>query len=280
MKRLALLAFFLVSACGTIGTVQAHTISLAFKPGDTYMYKYAATSKQTAGVNGMSVPVDLSTSADEAVTVKSVDSAGVADLTIALSNFSLKTVAAGVTNTTTGTPTSSVGVKVRPDGTVVAVDGSSVTASSPLEAFAGVGGGFFITAVLPTKPVKPGDTWTKSYSQTDPHGAGTIQITSNSKYLRDETIGGISAAVVETKSTGTISMSSASSASGVSVTGGFTTDVTTWIDPASHRILKSRSTSTDDLAINLPAGGSSAGQLPISGPLTVKGSGTADVNPA
>lgn len=279
MKRLALLAFFMVAACGT-ATVQAHTVSLAFKAGDTYKYKYAATSKQTAGVNGMSVPVDLTTGASETVTVKSVDSAGVADLTIALSNFSIKTVAGGVTNTTTGTPTASVGVKVRPDGTVVAVDGSSVTASSPLEAFAGVGGGFFITAVLPTRPVKPGDTWTKSYSQTDPNGAGTIQITSNSTYLRDETIGGVSAAVVETKSTGTISMSSASSGSEVSVSGGFTTDVTTWIDPGSHRIIKSHSTSTDDLTINLPAGGSSAGQLPITGPLTVKGTGTADVKPA
>lgn len=285
MKRLAVLAFFLVAGCGPIGVAQAHVLALGFKAGDTYRYKFHSTSQQTAGIGGTTIPIELDTTANETVKVNSVDSSGVADLTLALSDYTLKTVSAGITNTTTGVNPKSIEIKIRADGTVVSIDGSTVASGSPLAAFAGVGSGYFIAPVLPGNAVKVGDTWTKTYDQKDPNGSATIQIASNSKYVRDETINGISTAVVETKSDGTLTIAGPATTNvadaGVSMKGTFTTDVTTWIDPSSHRIVKSHSTSTDDLTLSFPAATSTQqNAFPITGPLTATGKGTADLNPA
>ena len=288
MKRLALLAVFVVAACGALTTAQAHTLSLGFKSGDTYKYKFHATSKQTIGMSTMTVPVQVDMSATETVKVNSVDSSGVADLTITMGDFTLKYVSSGVTTTTTGMPTTSVEIKLRPDGTPVNINGNEMMAGSPMTAFGGLGGGFFIAAVLPDHAVKAGDTWTKNYDQTDPKGPGTVHITSSSKYLRDETVNGISAAVVETKSNGTIDLTSppgsAGAAPAVAIRGTFTTDVTTWIDPSGHRIVKSHSTSTDDATINLPQSMGPSKQpspgTPMQGPITAKGEGTSNLDPA
>jgi hypothetical protein len=279
----------LVAACGSFGAPQAQTLSLGFKSGDTYKYKFHLNSKQTVGMSTMSMPVQVDMSATEAVKVNSVDSSGTADLTITLSDFTLKSVSGGVTNTTTGLPSNTVNVKLRSDGTVVGINGSDLTTGSPgspLGAFSGLGGGFFVAAVLPDHPVKAGDTWTKSYDQTDPKGTGTVHINSNSKYLRDETVNGVSAAVVETKSDGTIDVTVSPAMTGtatghVSIHGTFTTDITTWIDPNGHRIIKSHSTSTDNATVTLPEATGSAEQNPMmTGPITAKGEGTTDLNPA
>ena len=288
MKRVALLAAFFVAACGSFGVAQPHTLSLAYKAGDTYKYKFHATSKQTANMTGMSVPIQLETSANETVTVKSVDSSGTADLTITLSDLTLKSVTAGITNTTTGMPSNSVDVKIKADGTVLSVDGNSMMAGSPIAAFSGIGGGFFIAAVLPDNAVKVGDSWSKTYDQSDPHGFGTVHITSTSKYLRDETVNNVTTAVVETKSDGKIDFTSpaANTSSGLSMHGTFTTDVTTWIDTGGHRIVKSHSTAHDDVTLNFPTMSppttdKTTPTAPImQGPITAIGDSTSDLTPA
>ena len=284
MKRLAVLAFLVLAGCGSLGAGQPHTLALAFKSGDTYKYKFHATSKQTAGMAGMSVPINVDTTAAETVTVKSVDSSGGADVTIALSGFTLKTSMGGVTNTTTGEPADSVEVTVHPDGTVASVNGQALSGSSMLTAVTGLGGGFFIAAVLPDHAVKPGDTWSKTYDQSVPHGTGGVHVVTESTYVRDESTGGVNAAVVETKSTGSIDITEQNAgdpASGsISVKGTFTTDVTTWIDSSGHRVVKSHSTAHDDVTIQLPSG-SAAGSSPmLQGPVTAKGDSTTDLNPA
>ncbi len=291
MKRVALLAVFFVAACGSFGIAQPHTLSLAYKAGDTYKYKFHATSKQTANMTGMSVPIQLETSANETVTVKSVDSSGTADMTITLSDLTIKSVTGGITNTTTGMPSNSVDVKIKADGTVVSVDGNSMMAGSPIAAFSGIGGGFFIAAVLPDNAVKVGDSWSKTYDQSDPHGFGTVHITSTSKYLRDETVNNVTTAVVETKSDGKIDFTSpaantSSVIGGLSMHGTFTTDVTTWIDTGGHRIVKSHSTAHDDVTLNFPtmsppATNKTTPTAPImQGPITAIGDSTSDLTPA
>ena len=50
-----------------IGPAQPETLSLAYKAGDTYKYRFHATSKQAANMSGMSVPIQLDTSANETV---------------------------------------------------------------------------------------------------------------------------------------------------------------------------------------------------------------------
>lgn len=292
MKRIALLAVLVVAACGSFGLAQPQTLSLAYKPGDTYKYKFHSTTKQTAGVGGMTIPIEFDLTARESVTVKSVDSSGLADLTITLSDVTFKSVAAGVTNTTTGTPVESIEVKIHRDGSIASVEGNALPADNPLTALSGLGGNFFVAAVLPAYPVKASDTWSKSYDQTNPSGLGGVHITSKSTYLRDETFDGVNAAVVETKSTATIEASgtkgatpTASAAADVSVSGTLTTDVTTWIDPNGHRIMQSRSTAQDEMTIVLPPSfgptGTTDKTTPLfAGPLTAKGGTTTDLTPA
>lgn len=286
MKRLALLAVLALAGCGSLG-VQAHTLSLAYKAGDTFKYHFHATSKQTAEMQGMSIPITLDMTADESVKVKSVDSAGVADLAISLGNLSVKTVTGGVTNTTSGMQENTVEVKLRPDGTLVSVDGNEITQGGPLAAVSGVGGGFFIAAVLPDHAVKVGDTWSKTYDQ--PLGAalpGSAHIVSNSKYLRDESVNGVNAAVVETKSAGSIdttqaSPSTATKTGNISFKVTFTTDVTTWIDLHGHRVVKSHATGHDDVSIDFPSMSTGLETSPMAqGPATAKGDSTTDLTPA
>ena len=286
VKRVALLAAFFIAACGSLGVAQPHTLSLAYKAGDTYKYKFHSTAKQTATMEGMSVPFDIEISAGESVKVNSVDSSGTADLTITLSDVTVKSVTGGITNTTTGVPMSSIDVKIAADGTIADIGGTPVAANNPFAAFSGIGGGFFVTAVLPSKPVKPGDKWSKNYDQANPYGgSGGVHVITDSTYLRDESFNGVTAAVVETKSSGTIDLSGPPSTtksmmSGFAMKGSFTSDVTTWIDPSGHRIMKSHSTSTDDATIQFPSAATEQAGPMMTGPITAKGEATTDLTPA
>ena len=295
MKRLALVAVsvFVLAGCGAFGTASAHTLSLAYKAGDTYKYKLHASSKQTVTTSEISFPLNFDISADESIKVKSVDSSGTADLAITLSNLTMKSAMGGVSNTTTGVPAQTINVQVGADGRLVSVEGNQLPGGTPMQAFSGLGGGFFITAVLPAKPVKPGDTWTKDYDQANPNGTGGTHVTSKSTYLRDESLNGVNAAVVETKSTMTIDMtidesspSSEMGMSGLTMKGTVTTDVTTWVDPDGHRVMKTHSTAADDATIDLklppptrlsPPATAGPG---FSGPMSAKGEATTDLTPA
>jgi hypothetical protein len=266
--------------------VQAQTLSLGYHTGDTYKYSFHSSTKQTLGTSAMTVPADIEISATETVKVKSVDSSGTADLAITLGNFNVKSTTAGVANTTTGIPDTTLDVRVAADGRVLSMDGHQFAGANPFLVFSGLGGGFFVSAVLPSNAVKPGDTWSKSYDQANPGGTGTIHLTSQSKYLRNESIQGVDAAVVETTSTGSLDMalsapaagSSASGLGGFSIKGTLTADVTTWIDPSTHRLLKTHSTETNSGTVNIDSSASS--NLPgLTGPITIKGTGTTDMNP-
>ena len=54
MRRLAFLAAFLIAACGSLGA-QAHTLSLAYKPGDNYKYSLHAVLKLAQELNAQEV---------------------------------------------------------------------------------------------------------------------------------------------------------------------------------------------------------------------------------
>jgi hypothetical protein len=259
-----------VTACGSLGAAQPHTLSLGFKAGDTYKYRFHSVSKQTTTEGGTSMPITVEETGKETVTVRSVDSTGVADLAIKLGDFALKSAAGGHTNTMTGSGAETVDVKVRADGTVVSVTGNTVTNGTPFGALVGFGSGFFVAAVLPDHAAKVGDTWTKTNDQAYPPCDGAIRIVSRSKYVRDESVNGVSAAVVETTSAGSIALSDSDPAHAMtgSANGTFTTDVTSWIDPNGRRLLKSHSTTHDALTITLP---------PTQGPTAEIGDSTTDL---
>jgi hypothetical protein len=284
MRRLTLVALF-AFACGVV-PAQAQTLSLGYHTGATYKYSFHSTTKQTLGMSGKTVPEDIEMSATETVKVKSVDSSGTADLTITLANFSFKS-SSGVTSTSTATPDTILDVTVAADGRVLNIDGHQFANADPLLAFSGLGGGFFVSAVLPSNAVKPGDSWSKNYDQANPGGTGTVHLTSQSKYLRNESVQGVSTAVVETTTNGSIEITTGATApggaalgvGGMSITGTVTSDVTTWIDPSTHRMVKTHSTETNNATMKI--GASAGAGLPgLSGPFTLKGTGTTDLNPA
>ncbi|HYM96212.1 MAG TPA: hypothetical protein VET26_02835, partial [Candidatus Sulfotelmatobacter sp.] len=298
MRRLALVALFALS-CGAL-PAHAQTLSLSYKAGDTYRYGIHTALLETLTAGVLSIPIDIEITAHETVKVTAVDAAGISDLTITISDTSVKTVSKGVTSTTTGLPDTSTEMKVASDGRVQSVNGNS-TAGNPFTMLTNLGGGF-ISAVLPDKPVKPGDTWTKTYDQTPAGGTGSVHVVARSRYLRDESVSGVSTAAVETNSTATILIttgqgalkpvigSSGSPASGlptgdfqsVTIKGTVVSDVTSWIDPGAHRVVKSHESSATDATMMMTmaiAPGTSP--LPaLGGTFASKGTETIDMTPA
>ena len=301
-------AALLVAACGA-AAVHAQDLSLAYHEGDAYKYGLHVATKATFGSGGLSVPVEFDISAAEAVSVLSVDSSGNADVSITTSNATIKTISAGMTNTTTGTPSMSVQLRIAPDGRLLTVNGQPLS-GTPLGQL-GSAAGSFVTAVLPSTAVKPGDTWSKTYDMANPMGAGAVHVVANSKYLRNESLKGVDAAVVETKSTSTFNLTldlskltatmnpgglgpagaggasrtAASPPGSMTLSGTSTSDTTTWIDPGSHRVMKTHSVSTVDATLTTtPAAPKPAPVTPADaasmGPIALTGSGTLDLTPA
>jgi hypothetical protein len=293
MRRLALVALVTL-ACGPIAA-HAQTLALAYKSGDAYKYAISSVSNTTVDLSGITIPVKLEMSGGETVKVTSVGPDGTADVSIDLSNVVIKTTTGQTTSTTTGTQVPTIAMKIAADGRVLSVNGTAL-GGNPLTMFSGGGG--FISAVLPDKAVAVGDTWSKDFDQANPMGTGKIHITNMSKYLRDESVKGISAAVVQTSSDGTLDITidmskamagSPSSSSTVlppglfqsmSIKGVVTADTTSWIDPAGHRVLKSHKTGKTNLTM---AFGSMSTPPPVpglTGPISVKGDETTDLTPA
>jgi hypothetical protein len=277
----------------------AQALALAYKGGETYKYTLHSTASETMGdwtrSGGMTVPLKFDLTAVETIVVKSVDASGTADLSIDLSNVVIKSVTGQMTNTTTGMPIPAIAMKVAPDGRILSVNGNSF-GTNPFTLF--TGGGGFISAVLPDRAVKPGDTWSKDFDQANPLGTGTIRVTTKSSYLRNESLGGVNAAVVKTTSSGSIDITidlsrmignpSVSPATTIpppgmfqslSIKGTMTSDTTTWLDPAGHRVLKSHKTGTSNTTMSF-AGASDHAIPGLTGPITIKGDETTDLSPA
>lgn len=295
MRRLALVGLFLIAACGSIGNSnQAHAITLSYKSGDTYKYQFHAVLDYTVGIQTMTIPVKADISANEKITVKSVDSTGTADLNVDLTNLTVKTTTNGTTNTTTTTNPTSVEMKVASDGRIISVNGNAVGGASAVPGVYGSQGGL-ISAILPDKPVKVGDTWTKDFDENAPTGSGSVHATSTNKYTKDEKVGSVNAAVVQSNVNTTIHLSiDASSAGGSSLVPaggssglqGFKMDgtvastVTSWVDTSAKRIVKTHQADNIDATLNFTAAAGSQPNPLLSGPLTIKGTQTLDMTPA
>jgi hypothetical protein len=297
MRRLALVVLFLVVACGSIG-VQAHTISVGYKAGDTYKYTLHMALKFTVGASGFSLPLDLDLVAKDTASVKSVDSSGTADVSVTLTDMTTKSSMNGTTTTTTTTTPRTVELKIAPDGRIVSVNGTA-TGMGSLPGLEGQGG--LVSAILPDHAVKPGDTWSKTYSEPGPSGSGAIQVTSDNKYLRDETVSGVSTSLIESKIKHnldlTLDLSALAGSMGGSgsnemplpsggisgatftVKGTGSSDVKSWIDTSARRVVKTHSSGSLDatLTVTMPPGSATPG---LNGPITIKGALTLDLTPA
>lgn len=296
MKRIALVGFFLIAACGsaTIGN-QAHAITLSYKAGDTYKYQFHAVVDDTFAIQTMTIPVKADVSATEKITVKSVDSSGTADLSVNLSNLKVTTTSNGTTNTTTNNESENIEMKVASDGRVISLNGSALTSATVPGFYGGQGG--LLSAILPDKPVKVGDTWTKDFNENAPIGTGTIHSTSTNKYTKDEKVGSVNASVVQsnvnTSITLTIDMSAtgqggsslfptggSTGVSGITMKGTDASNVTSWVDTSAKRIVKTHQTDTIDAMLNFVAAPGAQANPMLTGPITIKGTQTLDMTPA
>ena len=323
VRRLTLAAVvaaaLVIAACGSVAA-QPQTLTLAYSKGDHYRYSFHLTSNNKLDMGAMAkasanISIGVDMTGNETATVKSVDSSGVADMGLVLSNLKVKwSYSDGKTSTTTTTTGQSmpeVDLKLGPDGRVVSINGTDVSGSFMF----GVGANL-VYAVLPDSAVKPGDTWSKNYDQANPYGTGAVHVTAKSKYLRNETLKGVNAAVVQTTSTRTYDLTfdfskmpmpgppgaigppatngtnypatspkpggatPGAPMGGMTLKGTITSDVTSWIDPSGHRVLKTLMTGTDDISITSTPGPVAAGQAQGSQTFSSKGTQNLDLEPA
>ena len=287
MRRLTAVAVLLV-ACGIL-PVHAQAISLAFKQGEQFKYALHFTGTFSAHVGAVLQDVKIDAKARETVVTTAVESDGTADMTLTLSDLKITTTgkaADGSTTTSTTTQTNAIPpqqLKVAPDGRILSINGQNISSESP---FGVLTGSYLVYAVLPDSAVKPGDKWSKSYDQAQPGGSSSVHVTSNSTYLRDESFHGVNAAVIETKSAADFTMNLLppksplpNTANGTSagptpgglgsVQGSETSDTTSWVDPAAHRVLKSSMKATLRATI-----------AEFENQVTVTGTQTVDLEPA
>jgi hypothetical protein len=179
--------FFLNRSKSAEGTA----IALSLKQGQTYRYQLNMTFGGELSLQGQKTPVNMQVAEAFSWQVESVDTSGVATVKMTLES---------ITGTVNGAPFPSEQLPP-PFEIKVASDGRILTASNLALASGSDAGLLFpgadqITPLLPDHPVKPGDTWTKSFDQKFPFGGGTIHYVSHNQYLRDETLNGINAAVI------------------------------------------------------------------------------------
>ena len=129
--------------------------------------------------------------------VVSVDDDGTATIEVTVSDMS------GTVNGTEvpSVPALPIEMQIAADGRVLSAGGLSLgAAESQGFGFPGMGQ---LTPILPDDgdAVSVGDTWDKEFSQDFPFGDGTIDFSATSTYVRNETVNGREAAVIETQMT-------------------------------------------------------------------------------
>ena len=253
MRRLALLALF-ATACGST-PASGQALALVFHTGDVYRYSYESNGHVAIDP---SPPDPVHKTGHLAYTVKSVDSNGTADLSLEASDV-VVTSTEGVIPETAGTSLNGTSeMKVSSDGRILngTVNGTAF-------------GVAMLWAVLPGRAVKPGDTWSTDSNMSYP-GSITTPFKIKSKYLRDESFQGANAAVVES-TFATTATALPTPGSTTTATETSTSTITSWIDRAAGRILKSHVTSR-----SVATFGDSSGSTP---PTTVTADEIADLLP-
>jgi hypothetical protein len=259
------------------GTATAQMLTLSYSKDATYKYRFTLTSDFTVQTVALTEQERIDLSAKEALTVSSVDARGVAEVMVTFTDAKLKTTlgsgqATAVINNGPSTLTDTH-FWLAPDGRALSTyDGGSLPDDPVM--FGVAADARFVSAVLSDSTVKPGDTWTKNYDVASPSGAGSIQVIAKSRYLRNETFGGVQVAVVETVSTANVDIGIKGSSG---ILGTASSDVTSWIDPSAHRIVKTMVTSSSEVSMAASPLGS---LVPGAGPFTQKGTQTLDLEPA
>jgi hypothetical protein len=178
-------------------TAEAQPLALSFTQGEERTYDV----HQTMDANISSElfgdePLSMDVTQVIGWKVVSVDDAGTATIEVTVSDTT------GTVNGTEVPSTSAPPIEIRiaADGRVLSAGGLSLGGAGQTQGFGFPGMGQ-LTPILPDdgEPVSVGDTWDKEFSQDFPFGEGTIDFSATSTYVRNETVNGREAAVIETQ---------------------------------------------------------------------------------
>lgn len=173
---------------------KGEALALEFHPGADFRYSLHTTMSGGLESSDPRVPssplnMDLMTTFSWHVT--SVDAAGVATIDYTVESVSGKVNGQPVPSAASALTTQ---IKIARDGRVLtAGELSFTTTGSRGTGFPGMDQ---LAPLLPSRAVKPGDTWTREVSQPFPLGSGNIQFTSSNRFLRYKASGGEQAAVI------------------------------------------------------------------------------------
>jgi hypothetical protein len=164
-------------------------LRLAFKPGQTQTFTLHQSSTGSATLPDGSVqPESTDLTGSELLKVKSIDAAGVVsvDETVTI----IKETLNGKPAPASATQPVHAQLLVHPDGHVTGDGGESNITSS-------AAGSTQFTVILPTGPVRTGDTWTRKY-ETPLFTGVDVGYTATSKLLGYKDVNGTKAASVQT----------------------------------------------------------------------------------
>jgi hypothetical protein len=189
------------------GSAEAQPLALRFVEGQTQTYEIGMTMDARIASDlpdfPGEIPLDMEMSEVVTWTVVSVDDEGMATIEVSVSDVS--GTVSGFEIPADATEMPSTEIVIAPDGRIVSIDGIPLGAFGGLGEMpgAGVPGMGQLTPILPDEgtAVAPGDTWEKNYSQEMPFGEGAIEISTTSRYDRNEDVDGREAAVIVTEMT-------------------------------------------------------------------------------
>ena len=253
----ALASVLLLAGCAFPGTVQARAFTTGFKAGDTIRYRLHTNLSGSLLVGSQQVPLNSDQILTQVLDVVSVDGAGTATVKVTTED-----VTGEASGGTAGGKPGPVSLEIGPDGRIKSGAATQLSGRVPA-----IPGSDQLTPVLAGHAVKPGDSWDKEYSRPNPFGAGGFSFTAQNRYVRDETVGGRAAAVIDTTLKGPIDFTidfSRLPASGatpattapIRYTGSIRSTRRYWLDLAGDQVLKSTGSGTYRLsyAITPPAG--------------------------
>lgn len=255
-------------------------LALTFAPGASWRYRMTMSMHGAMEASDRSVPYDVVMAGDAELRVRSVAEDGTAVVEEVFTN---------VTMTSDGKP---VEVPSLPSPTLTIARDGRVVSSSSSTLFGGDGAQGptqvaqdGISAVLSDSDVSPGDTWTTAVTETILGSPTTY--TATSVYLRDERVGGATAAVVGTTAVVPLDIRVEAADVGALLglppdrlppgaafvyTGGTTVARTSWIDIDAGRLIETRETGRYDMttrAQGLPASALPPGGVRMTGTVTM-----------
>jgi hypothetical protein len=223
-------------------------------------------------------------------TVTDVDNEGVATIEVAVTYMSGSVNGTELPSTGAEMPT--VTMQIAPDGRILTAGGLALGGIEQTQGFGFPGMGQ-MTPLLPDGEVAPGDSWTKTFTQENPFGGGSLEFTATSTFEGYEDVNGTNAAVVTTSFDVPLdftidladllqTLAGASGSDGLSGLTGIgdlvdasisyggqgSIDMKAWVDTEAHQMLKMRSTGDFDMTMEFTGIPSLDGQIGFNGTFT------------